>query len=228
MTTIELAQLNPSARRTMHGYERLAGLMANDKGLSIFRSFKKLNAKNLLYLQAEIVNVQTELEGIIEADETSQDEDREKFSTSVCFLKEGIESGSEQWAKVLELRELLDKYSESAYMHITMHDPLRLLQQEEPTRLESTLSQKYHCSDRTLHWAYQLTPPRHSCRHRSPAIRPNPTPQTPARHRPRRLQDLAIAECILQHDCRVQSVVWRRGGQRRGERARSGDALRTV
>jgi hypothetical protein len=101
----------------MHGYERLAGLMANDKGLSIFRSFKKLNAKSLLYLQAEIVNIQTELEQIIEADKSSNDDTREKFSTSVYFLKEGIESGSEQWAKVLELRELLDKYSESAHMH---------------------------------------------------------------------------------------------------------------
>ncbi|CEN59310.1 hypothetical protein ASPCAL01762 [Aspergillus calidoustus] len=145
MTTIELAQLNPSARRTMHGYERLAGLMANDKGLSIFRSFKKLNAKNLLYLQAEIVNVQTELEGIIEADETSQDEDREKFSTSVCFLKEGIESGSEQWAKVLELRELLDKYNTAALQYAQI---LRLKRPHDTDRdvFKTWLSQNAFCS----------------------------------------------------------------------------------
>jgi hypothetical protein len=120
MTSIEMTPLNQSARPTMHGYARLASLMANDKGLSIFRSFKKLNTKNLLYLQAEIVNVQTELERLIQEDEASVDETRKQFSTSVYCLKEGLlGSESDQWAKVLELRELLDKYSESAlaYMH---------------------------------------------------------------------------------------------------------------
>ncbi|KAL2845647.1 hypothetical protein BJY01DRAFT_234862 [Aspergillus pseudoustus] len=102
----------------MHGYDRLASLMASDKGLSIFRSFKKLNAKNLLYLQAEIVNVETELEGLIEADLTSNDNVREQFSTSVYYLKEGLDQGqSEQWEKVLQLRELLDKYNSAALQY---------------------------------------------------------------------------------------------------------------
>ncbi|KAJ0425118.1 hypothetical protein BJY00DRAFT_202964 [Aspergillus carlsbadensis] len=145
MTTIELTQLNPNPRPTMHGYERLANLMASDKGLSIFRSFKKLNAKNLLYLQAEIVNVQTELEEIIEADETSRDGTREKFSTSVYYLKEGIESGSEQWEKVLELRELLDKYNTAALQYAQI---LRLKRPHDTDRdvLKTWLSQNAFCS----------------------------------------------------------------------------------
>ncbi|KAL3458634.1 hypothetical protein BJX64DRAFT_279755 [Aspergillus heterothallicus] len=102
----------------MHGYDRLATLMASDKGLSIFRSFKKLNAKNLLYLQAEIVNLQKELERIIQQDEASNDGTREKFSTSVYYLKEGLYPGqSAQWGKVLQLRELLDKYNTAALQY---------------------------------------------------------------------------------------------------------------
>lgn len=98
----------------MAGYDKVASLMTGDKGLSIFRSFKKLNATNLLYLQAEITLKENELKGIIQEDQDSQDPYREKFSGSVLYLK-GVGEPSEQWEKWLELRELLEKYSEFSY-----------------------------------------------------------------------------------------------------------------
>ncbi|KAL2792930.1 hypothetical protein BJX66DRAFT_233964 [Aspergillus keveii] len=146
MTSIEMTPLNQSARPTMHGYARLASLMANDKGLSIFRSFKKLNTKNLLYLQAEIVNVQTELERLIQEDEASVDETRKQFSTSVYCLKEGLlGSESDQWAKVLELRELLDKYNTAALQYAQI---LRLKRPQDTDRdvFKTWLSQNAFCS----------------------------------------------------------------------------------
>ncbi|KAL2869830.1 uncharacterized protein BJX67DRAFT_370634 [Aspergillus lucknowensis] len=102
----------------MQGYDRLAAVMAADKGLSIFRSFKRLNAKNLLYLQAEIVNCESELDEIIEEDKNSGDFFREKYSTSVRCLKEGLgDETPKQWVKIRQLRELLDKYNTAALQY---------------------------------------------------------------------------------------------------------------
>lgn len=99
------------SKTEMAGYDRVASLMTGDKGLSIFRSFRKLNAKNLLYLQAEITLKENELNKIMQEDQESHDSYREMFSGSVLFLK-GINEPSEQWEKWLEVRELLEKYSE--------------------------------------------------------------------------------------------------------------------
>ncbi|KAL4878728.1 hypothetical protein BJY04DRAFT_220795 [Aspergillus karnatakaensis] len=110
---------------TLEGYDTLAALMTSDKGLSIFRSFKRLNAKNLLYLQAEIAVKEKELNEIILRDQEVERKELEltksqngghtngflsgKMSCSVRMLKEGIEQ--EQWAKWLEVRELLERYN---------------------------------------------------------------------------------------------------------------------
>ncbi|KAL4867944.1 hypothetical protein BDV12DRAFT_197804 [Aspergillus spectabilis] len=96
----------------MQGYDKLAALIASDKGLSILRSFKHLNAKNILYLQAEIVNLDSEMQEIIEKDATSKEGHRADFASSVKLLKSGNEGlPSEQWAKWTELRELLERYN---------------------------------------------------------------------------------------------------------------------
>ncbi|KAL4732877.1 hypothetical protein BDV11DRAFT_210640 [Aspergillus similis] len=86
----------------MVGYGKLAALMTGDKGLSIFRSFKMLNTKNLLFLQAEIA--------------IKEKGYREKYSSSVRFLK-GMDEPSEQWRKWLEIRELLEKYNMAFAQH---------------------------------------------------------------------------------------------------------------
>lgn len=92
------------------GYDELAALMVRDKGLSTFRSYMKLNTQNLLILQAEITLTEKELRNIMQEDQGSGEFHREKYRACVSFMKEGIES-SAQWAKWLELRELLEKYS---------------------------------------------------------------------------------------------------------------------
>ncbi|KAL4791897.1 hypothetical protein BDV19DRAFT_284922 [Aspergillus venezuelensis] len=91
------------------GYDNLASLMAADKGLSIFRSFKKSNAKNLSYYQAEIVNLEHELQDLIEIDNNSSDEKRGQFCSTVKFLKE--DPTAPQWVKFLELRRVLEEYN---------------------------------------------------------------------------------------------------------------------
>lgn len=92
------------------GYDELAALMVRDKGLSTFRSYMKLNTQNLLILQAEITLTEKELRKVMQEDQGSGEFHREKYRACVSYMKEGIES-SAQWAKWLELRELLEKYS---------------------------------------------------------------------------------------------------------------------
>jgi hypothetical protein len=43
------------------GYTKLASVMGKNPELAIFRRFSALNAKNLLYLQAEHVNLEARL-----------------------------------------------------------------------------------------------------------------------------------------------------------------------
>ncbi|KAL4763105.1 uncharacterized protein BDW70DRAFT_21460 [Aspergillus foveolatus] len=100
----------------MEGYDKLAALMTGDKGLSIFRSFKMLNTKNLLFLQAEITIKEKEFEEIMLKDRQSGDKYREKYSSSVRLLK-GMDEPSEQWRKWLEIRELLEKYNTAFAQH---------------------------------------------------------------------------------------------------------------
>ncbi|KAL4951070.1 hypothetical protein BDW69DRAFT_196737 [Aspergillus filifer] len=99
-------------------YDSLASLMASDKGLSIFRSFKRLNAKNLSYYQAEIVNAEAQLQELIDEDRDSNDVYREKYHASVRHLKEWEEDPpAPQWKKFLELRALLEKYNTALLQH---------------------------------------------------------------------------------------------------------------
>ncbi|KAL5040909.1 hypothetical protein BDW71DRAFT_201786 [Aspergillus fruticulosus] len=100
----------------MEGYDKLAALMTGDKGLSIFRSFKMLNTKNLLFLQAEIAIKEKELKEIMHKDRESGDKYRKMYSSSVRLLK-GMDEPSEQWQKWLEIRELLEKYNTAFAQH---------------------------------------------------------------------------------------------------------------
>ncbi|KAL4775845.1 hypothetical protein BDW60DRAFT_225026 [Aspergillus nidulans var. acristatus] len=111
---------SPSSKPRNPGYSDLATLMYKDKGLSIFRSFRHLNAKNLLYYQAEIVNAEAELQEIIEDDATSGDTDREKFASSVRYLKDSQFPPSEQWKKFIELRGLLEAYNAAVLQYASI------------------------------------------------------------------------------------------------------------
>ncbi|KAL5337872.1 hypothetical protein BJX70DRAFT_399145 [Aspergillus crustosus] len=136
MSSMPLHPISRSPKQQTESYDTLAALMTNDKGLSIFRSFKRLNAKNLLYLQAEIAIKEKELNMLIqrdhdlEAQRTNSNVSHSntagnrgsspvfggKMSCSVRMLKEGIEP-SEQWVKWLEVRELLEKYNTALTQH---------------------------------------------------------------------------------------------------------------
>lgn len=97
---------------TMANYNKLASLMGEHHELAILRNFRRSNTKNLLYMQAEILHLEKEIQVIEVEDQTSKDEYRASLHTSLFNLKES--SGSShavQWNKILELREKLQAYS---------------------------------------------------------------------------------------------------------------------
>lgn len=96
----------------MGDYTRLAALIGAHQELALFRQFGFLNAKNLLYMQSELVHLEGELASIVLEDNCSGDGDKALFQTSLFDLKES--SGTEkdlQWRKVMEIREKLKEYS---------------------------------------------------------------------------------------------------------------------
>jgi len=95
----------------MEGYAKLAHLMGNhhtDGHFLIFQKFERLSAQNLLYLQAEIVDLQETLANYVK--ENSEYRDRQEFATD--WWKLSTSAASEQWDTWLQLRSKLKEYCE--------------------------------------------------------------------------------------------------------------------
>lgn len=106
---------NSNDRKRSQGYDRIALLFASDPSIAIFRRFDRLNAENLLYYQAELAQIEHDLEYIIADDKSCSDEERHRYCFSVEDVKRSSGSTNpeqkSQWLKFLEARELLEKYS---------------------------------------------------------------------------------------------------------------------
>lgn len=97
---------------SMGNYTKLASLIGAHPELALFRQFAALNAKNILYMQADLVHLEAELEDIAREDRCSGHREKQSFEASVFDLK--YSSGTEndaQWQKVLEIRNKLKEYS---------------------------------------------------------------------------------------------------------------------
>lgn len=101
----------------MQGYAMIAARMASLPQLAILRRFEALNLQNLLYLQAEIVELETELRKQAESDTRVTQEPERSFTRDWYTLSAKNDDGkqSEQWAQWLVLRERLEKYSAKSY-----------------------------------------------------------------------------------------------------------------
>jgi hypothetical protein len=96
----------------MEGYHKIARLMGQHSDLAIVRRFSELNIKDLLYAQAELVHLESELHSIAEEDQKHHD--RAWYARdwwSLAQPQDEDESQAEQWEKVLEIREKLKAYS---------------------------------------------------------------------------------------------------------------------
>lgn len=95
----------------MEGYAKLGQLMGDrrtDGHFLIFQKFESLSAQNLLYLQAELANLQESLEVLVKRDNLSSDPEKKQFGQDWAALSSS--ENSSQWIKWLEIRCKLKEY----------------------------------------------------------------------------------------------------------------------
>jgi hypothetical protein len=96
--------------------------MTEEPETYVFRTFNKLNVKNILYYQAELAHLEQELEEIEDADATCGISPRQDYARRWKKLQAGIElsdldqqpntQGAElQWQTFKKIRRVLEKYS---------------------------------------------------------------------------------------------------------------------
>jgi hypothetical protein len=96
----------------MEGYEKLAALMGERPTLAIFRRFASLGARNLLYLQAELVCLESELKRCALEDHASGDAEKLDYAVNWYSLMRSEETGqSFQWTIMQDIRTKLKEYS---------------------------------------------------------------------------------------------------------------------
>lgn len=94
----------------MAGYDKLARLVADYPDLTIYRRFGVLSAKILLFMQAELVHLERNLE--IVANDDRKDPARSSFETSwaALFGAPSGEGADLQSRKITEIQDKLSNY----------------------------------------------------------------------------------------------------------------------
>lgn len=96
----------------IEGYPKLAELQGTYPQLGIYRRFATLNARNLLYLQAELVDLEDRLERHTLEDLGSTNEQQKRSSRDWYTLSKIKDTElSPQWGMMLEIRQKLEQYS---------------------------------------------------------------------------------------------------------------------
>lgn len=100
------------------GYPKLAEHIGNHPNLASFRRFAALNARNLLYFQAELIELEEELEKVEQRDHKLwQDGTGDDYTATWYWLggKGGNDQNKDQLDLVRKLRELLYQYSQCPF-----------------------------------------------------------------------------------------------------------------
>jgi len=119
------------------GYHKLSRFMV-DEQYAIFRQFKLLANRDLLYLQAELAHLEAEFSELAERDRSTEGE-QELYDANWYLLSssKGREQDGQQWEKALLIRTKLREYCltpKSKFMKSTLlishqttvyHDTLR-------------------------------------------------------------------------------------------------------
>ncbi|KAI0975149.1 hypothetical protein F4678DRAFT_318818 [Xylaria arbuscula] len=98
------------------GYPRLASLMGAHPEMTAFRRFGSLNALNLLYLQADLIGLENELQKQAEIDAASGHFENSIYDRDWRTLSESAKTeggGSTQWHTVLKVRDKLKEYNQA-------------------------------------------------------------------------------------------------------------------
>ena len=90
-SVIEVKPMDP-LENLVTGYPKLAGQMEILPEIAIFRRFGALNARRLLYLQAELIQLENDLVRVEAADKKCVRGRRDRFSRDWFWLNESLRS----------------------------------------------------------------------------------------------------------------------------------------
>jgi hypothetical protein len=80
--------------------------------MAMVRRFRGLNARNLLYLQAELVQIEKELLACERADAKDEDEAKKMYSKDFAWLQQSeFQPENKQWKLIDKMRKKLKEYS---------------------------------------------------------------------------------------------------------------------
>jgi hypothetical protein len=113
---------NPPGKRiaSIMGYIKLSNFMVT-KSYPIFRQFQASAARDLLYLQAELVHLESEYQKVSKSDRETDETDERHFYAFEWWHLSASENrglGGEQWALALEIRRKLREYCMSPHLYI--------------------------------------------------------------------------------------------------------------
>jgi hypothetical protein len=93
---------------------QIAALMGKYPNLGMVSQFSSLNIQNLLYMQAELAELQQQLHELQVYNDRSENPNMARFSRSWVLMSsaEADEESNEQWKVALLIREKLKQYSE--------------------------------------------------------------------------------------------------------------------
>jgi hypothetical protein len=98
------------------GYPGLADFMARVPEANIFRRFYGLNARNLMYMQAELCDLEARLLVLEEEDAKGKSARSSHYAFDFYWmLRSSKEADHQQLDLVLKIRAKLEKYSKSTY-----------------------------------------------------------------------------------------------------------------
>jgi hypothetical protein len=103
-----------SPDRVIHGYPSLAAFIASDKdqSASIYRAHRRISARNLLYLETELSELEAELDALDQSDLNGSFEGK-KYARSWKLLRESPEARHVEEVKLItKMRETVKEYRE--------------------------------------------------------------------------------------------------------------------
>lgn len=98
------------------GYDRLGLIMGMVPEMTILRRFGALSAEDLLYRQAELVELERSLREYQKEDKESDNDDRQRYALNWDTLRRSADDDAaegndgNQWETILEIREKLKDY----------------------------------------------------------------------------------------------------------------------
>jgi hypothetical protein len=96
------------------GYPKLAAKMEIQPELAIYRRFGALNAQNLLYYQAQLIDLEEKLRRQQAQDDQNATGRKSMYAKTWYRLRESEDDGdTDQLDLVMKIRETLNEYSES-------------------------------------------------------------------------------------------------------------------